>query len=134
MPIGACWAKGHLADAFVPGDHGSTFGGQPLACSAALATLRELVRIDAPGRAAELGGRLAEGLSSLPGIGEVRGRGLLLGAVLAGRSAPEVASAALEAGLVVNPIGSAVLRFAPPLTVSASEIDEALDLLEGVLA
>ena len=137
MPIGACWARTHVAKAFVPGDHGSTFGGQPLACSAALATLSELRRIGAPDRARALGKRLCDGLATLSRVASVRGRGLLLGAVLAkpfsGR-ANEVVSQALSAGLVLNAPTPDVIRFAPPLTVSHDEIDEALDLLEGVFS
>jgi predicted acetylornithine/succinylornithine family transaminase len=136
MPIGACWARTEVARAFRPGDHGSTFGGQPLACSAALATVRELRRIDAPALASEMGARLAAGLSTLPFVVDVRGSGLLLGAVL-GEGAPpakEIVAAALERGLVVNAPAPDVIRVAPPLTVSAEEVDEALALLGAVLA
>ncbi|MHB8244914.1 MAG: acetylornithine transaminase [Acidimicrobiales bacterium] len=139
MPIGACWARGDVADAYEPGDHGSTFGGQPLACSAALATLEELRAIDAPGLALEAGRRLRAGLESLRGISTVRGRGLLLGAVLGspilpGRNASQVVSDALDAGLVVNAPLPDVIRLAPPLNVSGEEIDEALAILKEVLS
>jgi len=136
MPIGACWARAEVAAAFQPGDHGSTFGGQPLACSAAIATLDELQRIGAPRRAEEAGARLASGLEALPGVSHVRGRGLLLGAVLdAGRpAAREVVASALDHGLVINAPAPDVLRFAPPLNVSTAEIDEALAILGKVLA
>lgn len=137
MPIGACWARNEVAGAFRPGDHGSTFGGQPLACSAGLATLRELRRIDAPARAASLGERLRSGLAEVPGIASVRGSGLLLGAVLATsaeRPAREVVSACLEAGLVLNAPTPSVLRLAPPLTVSPEEIDEAVGILAEVMS
>lgn len=139
FPIGACWAREEVASAFAAGDHGSTFGGQPLACSAALATIRELRRLDAPARAVEAGERLAGGLAGLQGVLCVRGRGLLLGAVLdpGGRHAGasrELAAAALEAGLVLNAPSADVLRLAPPLVVSNDEVDTALCILGDVLA
>lgn len=138
MPIGACWARREVAEAFLPGDHGSTFGGQPLACAAGLATVSELRRIDAPGLARRSGKRLRDGLAGLRGVESVRGRGLLLGAVLAregphGGAAKELARRALGAGLVVNAPTEDVLRLAPPLVVADDEIDEALDILGGVL-
>jgi len=138
MPIGACWARAEVADAFGPGDHGSTFGGQPLACAAALATLEELERIDAPARARERGEQLREGLEGIAALSEVRGRGLLLGAVLAAdgahaRHAKAVAEAALDAGLVVNAPASDVIRLAPPLIVTEAEVDEAVAILGEVL-
>src|SRR5205823_10351742 len=82
MPIGACWAKAAVADAFVPGDHATTFGGQPLAASAALATLKVMEEEDVPARAARGGDGLRTGLAALPGIASVRGQGLLLAAEL----------------------------------------------------
>ena len=135
MPIGACWARREVAEAFVPGDHGSTFGGQPLTCAAALATLAELEAIDAPGLAQRTGSYLAERLATIPGVTSVRGKGLLLAAVLEeGLDAGEVTAAARAGGLVVNAPVPGVLRFAPPLTVSVAEVDEAVGILAEVLA
>jgi acetylornithine/N-succinyldiaminopimelate aminotransferase len=135
MPIGACWARSEVAAAFIPGDHGSTFGGQPLACSAALATLAELEAIDAPGLATSTGSYLGQRLEALAGITTVRGRGLLLGAVLEDSlDAAGITAAALEEGLVVNAPVPGVLRLAPPLTVSVAEVDEAIGVLDRVLA
>ncbi len=136
MPIGACWARAGVADVFQPGDHGSTFGGQPLACSAGLATLGELQRIDAPGRAREGGTRLRSRLEQIEAVAGVRGSGLLLGAVLrsGGPDAKDVVASALEHGLVINAPSAEVLRFAPPLTVSAGEIDEAAGILAEILS
>jgi len=134
FPIGACWARAEVAAAFHPGDHGSTFGGQPLACAAALATLEVMEEIDAPRLAASAGGRLAEGLASIAGVSEVRGEGLLLGAVLGpGIDAKAVVSAALGRGLVVNAPVAGVIRLAPPLNVSGAEIDRAVATLRAVL-
>ncbi|MBI1843333.1 MAG: acetylornithine/succinylornithine family transaminase [Actinobacteria bacterium] len=134
MPIGACWARADVAAVFEPGDHGTTYGGQPLATSAARATLAVMEAEDVPARADRAGARLAEGLAGLPGVVDVRGLGLLLGAELAeGIDAKEIAAVALDAGLVVNPITPTALRLAPPLLVGDHEIDEALAILDAVL-
>ena len=134
VPIGACWARAEVADAFVPGDHATTFGGQPLAASAARAVLAEMERLDVPSRAAAAGERLAKGLEALPGVASVRGLGLLVAAELeAAGSASEVAARALEAGLVVNAVTRSALRFEPSLLVSDEEIDEAVAVLGAVL-
>jgi acetylornithine/N-succinyldiaminopimelate aminotransferase len=135
MPIGACWARAEVAEAFVPGDHGSTFGGQPLACSAGLATVDELVRMNAPERAAMAGRRLAEGVGGLGPVAEVRGSGLLLGAVLEAGAPPakDIVKDALSAGLVLNAPADDVIRLAPPLVVADEEIDQAVGILRGVL-
>ena len=135
VPIGACWARAEVADAFVPGDHATTFGGQPLATSAARAVLREMERLDVPALAATAGERLAKGLGALPGVASVRGTGLLLAAELsAPGTARDVAARALSAGLVVNPVTDSALRFEPSLLVSDDEIDEGVAILGGVLA
>ena len=134
MPVGACWARAEVAAAFGPGDHATTFGGQPLALSAVRATLAVMEREDVPGRAVRSGARLAAGLAGLPGVASVRGRGLLLAAQLDRPVAAEVAAAALGAGLLVNPVRPDALRLAPPLLVEPAEIDRALELLAGALA
>ncbi|MGH9291793.1 MAG: aspartate aminotransferase family protein [Acidimicrobiales bacterium] len=135
MPIGACWARAEVASAFEPGDHGSTFGGQPLACAAARATLTRMKEIDAPRLAAAAGEELARRLGALGAVAAVRGRGLLLGVVLrAGLDARQAARRCLEAGVVVNAPVAGILRLAPPLTISAAEIDEGVVLIEGALA
>ena len=133
MPIGACWARAEVASVFEPGDHGSTYGGQPLACSAARATLDELIAIDAPARARTAGDRLAKGLAQTPGVSAVRGLGLLLGAELADGNAKAVNKSLLDAGLIVNAVTDTALRFAPPLNVSDDDVDAALAILKEVL-
>jgi predicted acetylornithine/succinylornithine family transaminase len=134
MPVGACWARAEVAAAFEPGDHGSTFGGQPLAMSAARATLAVMEAEDVPARARAAGAMLRAGLTTLPGVLSVRGEGLLLAAVLEGQSAPAACARALDAGLVINAPRSDALRFAPSLLVSDEEIDEAVGILGSVLA
>jgi acetylornithine/succinyldiaminopimelate/putrescine aminotransferase len=133
MPVGACWARAEVAAAFGPGDHGSTFGGQPLAMAAARATLAVMEAEDVCGRARRAGARLAAGLAAMPGVVSVRGAGLLLAAQLAAPTAKEIATAALEAGLLVNPVRPDAIRVAPPLLVSDREIDAALRILAGVM-
>ena len=134
VPIGACWARRDVASAFEPGDHATTFGGQPLATSAARAVLRVMEEGDVPARAAAAGKRLADALVTVPGVAAVRGLGLLMAAELDGRDAREVCAAALAAGLVVNAVSPTALRLAPPLLVSDEEIDEAVGILTEVLA
>ena len=134
MPIGACWARREVAAAFSPGDHGTTYGGQPLAASAARATLAIMERENIPQRAEHAGATLRKLLSALDGVAEVRGLGLLLAAQLDdGLDARVVAADALAAGLIVNAVSPTALRFAPPLNVSESELTEAVDILDAVL-
>jgi predicted acetylornithine/succinylornithine family transaminase len=132
-PIGACWARAEVADAFVPGDHATTFGGQPLAASAARATLAVMEAEDVPQRAELAGEYLSGKLGALPAVRQVRGLGLLLGAQLDG-DARAVAAKCLEQGLVLNAVTDNTLRITPSLLVSEAEIDEALAILGSVLA
>jgi predicted acetylornithine/succinylornithine family transaminase len=133
VPIGACWARRDVAAAFEPGDHGSTFGGTAIATAAARAVLDEMARIDAPQLATRAGGRLADALGGVSGVKEVRGMGLLLAAELDGSDAKEVNAALLAGGLIANAVTPTAIRFAPPLTVSDSEIEEAVGIFAEVL-
>ena len=135
MPIGACWAKREIAAVFQPGDHGTTYGGQPLAASAARATLEILERVNAPQLAERAGAEFRHLLETVEGVVQVRGLGLLLAAELAvGLDAKAVAADLLRWGLIVNAVSPTALRFAPPLIVSETEIAQAVDLLSAVLA
>ena len=134
MPVGACWARAEVAAAFAPGDHGSTFGGQPLAMSAARATLAAMEAEDVPARARRSGARLRAGLERLPGVDHVRGAGLLLAAVLTDPVAVAACRQALDAGLVINAPRPDVLRFAPSLLVSDADIDRAVGMTGAALA
>lgn len=138
LPIGALVLGPRLADVLEPGDHGSTFAGGPVPCAAALAVLDH---VDDPAlldSVARLGERLAAALVELPGVVEVRGRGLMLAAELTPdhpEGAPAlVRRALLEQRLVINATGPTTLRFLPPLTVSEAEVDEALSRLKALLA
>ena len=135
VPIGACWARTDVAAAFRPGDHATTFGGQPLAARAARAVLDVMEREDVPRRATAAGKRLTTRLGALPGVDSVRGAGLLLAVELTpGLDAPAVAGRCLDRGLVVNAVTPTALRLAPPLLVSDAEIDAAVAILEEVLS
>ncbi|HKL26758.1 MAG TPA: acetylornithine transaminase [Desulfuromonadales bacterium] len=136
-PIGAMLARQHFAAALGPGTHGSTFGGNPLTCSAALAAMRTLVEDDLLNRCMRMGDYLRGRLEDLCGrydfAREVRGRGLILGMELTIEGA-EIVKQCLQKGLLINCTMGKVLRFVPPLIVSRAEIDEAIAILDGVLA
>ena len=135
VPIGACWARADVADAFQPGDHATTYGGQPLATAAAAAVLATMQAIDAPGLAAKRGAELTHAVSAVPGVANVRGLGLLLAVELAdGIDAKAVALECLDSGLVVNAVTPTALRLAPPLTISEAEVDEAVGILATILS
>jgi acetylornithine/succinyldiaminopimelate/putrescine aminotransferase len=133
LPVGACLTSPTTADVLEPGDHGSTFAGGPLVSAAALAAFDVLDDPELLRRVRDLGGRLREGLEAIDAVGEVRGRGLMIGARLDGLDAKDVAARALEEGLVVNPIGSDTLRLLPPLVIGDAEVDEALEIVRRTL-
>jgi acetylornithine/N-succinyldiaminopimelate aminotransferase len=129
LPIGACLARESVAEAFHPGDHGTTFGGGPVVCAAALAVIEEMEERELLVNCRARSSQLLQGLQQIKGIKQVRGRGLLLAAVLEGESAAAVAAQALSDGLIVNAVRPDAIRLTPPLTVTAEEVDTALDLL-----
>ena len=137
LPIGAIVARGAAATAFAPGDHASTFGGNPVACAAALAVLETISKEDLVARAAEIGRQLAARLAELgegrPLVVGVRGRGLLQALVLDAPAAAAVAAAALGGGLVVNAVAPDVVRLAPPLIIGQAEVDLATARLGAAL-
>ena len=139
MPIGACWAKAEVAAAFRPGDHATTFGGQPLATAAARAVLATMEEMDAPAVAEQMGAKLRAQLEAMEEVAQVRGRGLLLASELSpealdDRLAAEIASQCLEAGLVVNAITPTAIRWAPPFVITEDDIAEALSIFSKVIA
>ena len=138
MPIGAIWARNEVAASFKPGDHATTFGGQPMAASAALATLEIMKSIDAPSLANTVGSAIRGKLEEMNGVVSTRGRGMLIAAeldpaVLNGRTAGDVANACLHAGLVLNGVTPTALRIAPPLTITFAEIEQGMAVLNSVL-
>ncbi|HEY7064671.1 MAG TPA: aspartate aminotransferase family protein [Chloroflexota bacterium] len=136
VPIGAFLAK-ESASAFEPGDHGSTFGGNPLACAAAVVVLREVLARDLPGRARGMGEYFRQRLEALqarwPAITEVRGRGLLLAVEFDREIAQDVLDALVGQGVLVNAPKPTALRFMPPLIITEAEIDEACAALDAAL-
>jgi acetylornithine aminotransferase/acetylornithine/N-succinyldiaminopimelate aminotransferase len=132
LPIGALLAGERAAPGFVPGDHGSTFGGNPVAAAAAVAVVQAIDE-DLLAHVRERGAELVTGLRALPGVRSVRGRGLLIGAEL-DRPAGEVVDACRAEGLLVLSAGPDVLRLTPPLVVGADEVVQALGTIERVLA
>ena len=141
VPIGACWARAEVASVFEPGDHATTFGGQPLAASAARAVLEVMQAEDVPLRAARAGEYLRERLSATPGVSGVRGMGLLLGVELdpaLGAVAATVVGDLLAgrhgSRVVANAVTPTAIRLAPSLLVSDAEMDEAVSALAAALA
>jgi len=132
IPIGACLARGPAAQVFQPGTHGSTFGGNPLASAAALATLQAIESEGLMANAERIGGILLEGLhralDARPGVVEVRGRGLMIGVELE-RPCGDLVAQALEAGLLINVTMDKVIRLLPPLIMSETEAREVLAVL-----
>ncbi len=138
LPIGACLATADVAAAFTPGAHASTFGGNPLACAAALAVLRVLLEGGVLDASRRIGDYLAKGLmeckASLPRLAtDVRGLGLLQGMELSGEGAP-VVNECLRRGLLINCTMERVLRFLPPLIITQSDVDRLLDTLIQVVS
>ncbi len=138
VPIGAVLATEAVARSFGPGTHASTFGGNPLVCAAALATVRTILQEGILEHTRRTGAYLMERLSELargrPGISAVRGRGLLIGIELAGdRKAKDVVTAMMDRGFLVGSAGEQVVRLAPPLIVEPEEIDALLSALEEVV-
>lgn len=135
LPIGATLAFGTAADLLTPGQHGSTFGGNPVACAAALAVLDTLGADGTLQRVARTGALLRDGIAALdhPLVDHIRGAGLLLGIVLSEPLAPKVQHAAQEAGLLVNAVAPDVVRLAPPLIITEDEAETFLRALPGVL-
>jgi predicted acetylornithine/succinylornithine family transaminase len=135
LPIGALICGPRFADVFEPGDHGSTFAGGPVVCAAAHAVLDVVGDPDLLARVRALGARLAQGLAGLPGVAEVRGRGLMLAFDLRAGGAPDIVRRALlEQRLVLNATGPATVRLLPPLTIAEADADEALARLRTLLS
>lgn len=135
LPIGATVAFGAVADLLKPGHHGTTFGGNPVACAAGLAVLDTLAADGALDNVKRLGEKIREGVEGLghPLVSHVRGSGLLLGIVLTRPLAPKVQQAAQEAGLLVNAPAPDVVRLMPPLIIGDAEVDAFLRILPGAL-
>ncbi len=128
LPLGACIALGDAAALLQPGDHGSTFGGNPVCCAAALAVIDTIVSDDLLARAKSVGGRLHDGVDHLahPLVDHVRGEGSLLGVVLTSAVAVDVVARLRDSGFLANAVAPDVIRLAPPLVISDAQIDDFL--------
>jgi acetylornithine/N-succinyldiaminopimelate aminotransferase len=124
LPIGAMVAFGHAADLLGPGSHGSTFGGNPVSCAAALAVLEAIEVDDLLGRVDIVSSRITDIVSDSALVDHVRGRGLLLGIVLTDTAAADLEIAARRHGLIVNAVAPDVIRVAPPLVISDADLDD----------
>jgi acetylornithine aminotransferase len=135
LPLGATIAFGPAADLLQPGQHGTTFGGNPVACAAALAVLDTLAADGVLDQVKQLGEKLRGGIEAIghPLVSHVRGAGLLLGIVLTEPLAPQVQQAAQDAGFLVNAPAPDVVRLMPPLIIGDEEVDAFLQVLPGVL-
>lgn len=137
FPIGALCAKDFVANAFQPGDHGSTFGGNPLACSAALAVMEVIINDNLVDNSRETGNHFVEKLSALsdkyPFITDIRGKGLMLGIQISINKAVEIRNRCFEKGYLIGNIGNNILRILPPLIVTKKEIDQMIEMLDRVL-
>jgi acetylornithine/N-succinyldiaminopimelate aminotransferase len=135
LPIGACVGLGEYGTVLGKGDHGSTFGGNPVACAAAIAVLDTIERDGLLGQAERVGSQLAAGITAAghPLVAGLRGRGLWLAIVLAGRVAAEVETACRGAGFLVNAVQPDAIRLAPPLILSPAEAAEFIGKLPGIL-
>ncbi|MEU5837132.1 acetylornithine transaminase [Streptomyces diacarni] len=135
LPLGATLAFGDAAELLEPGQHGSTFGGNPVACAAGLAVLETIAADGLLDHVKRVGTRLREGILGLdhPSVAQVRGAGLLLGIVLTEPIAPRAQQAAQDAGFLVNSVAPDVVRIAPPLILSEAEADAFVRALPAVL-
>ncbi|AEV67212.1 acetylornithine transaminase [Acetivibrio clariflavus] len=138
FPIGALLAKDHVASAFEPGDHGSTFGGNPLACAAALAAMEIILSENLVENSEKMGNYLVEKLLELKNkhslIEEIRGKGLMVGIQLNSENAVEIKNKCFEKGYLVGSVGKNIIRLLPPLIISKEDIDGFISTLDGILS
>jgi acetylornithine/N-succinyldiaminopimelate aminotransferase len=136
MPIGACLARGAAADVFTPGSHGSTFGGNPLACAAALATLNAIEEDSLLDNARIRGEAIRDGLrqafAGLSSVVDIRGEGLMIGIEL-DRPCAELVAVARDAGVLINVTADKVIRLVPPLIYGESEVNDLVAVVSAVV-
>ena len=131
MPIGAICATDEVAAAFTPGSHGTTFGGSPISCAAALAEINELLDRDLAGNAAKMGKYFMKKLADLPHVKEVRGQGLLVGVEFDDEiSGVEVKHECLHRHLLITAIGKHIIRMIPPLIITEEDCDKAFEIIK----
>lgn len=133
LPLGATIAYGRAAELLQPGDHGTTFGGNPIACAAANAVLDVIENKNLMKSARVFEKKIKKSLSAVPGVSEVRGRGLLIGIELRTPIAKKVAASMLEAGVIVNAANDQTIRIAPPLIVTTPQIEKFISIFKKVM-
>jgi acetylornithine/N-succinyldiaminopimelate aminotransferase len=135
LPIGVCVGLGRFGDVFAKSEHGSTFGGNPVACAAALAVIETIERDDLLANVGKVGSHLADGLSAVshPALAGVRGKGLWLALALTDEVAPAVEKASRANGFLVNAVQPDAIRIAPPLVLSIDEADRFVAALPEIL-
>ena len=133
LPLGATIAYGKAAQLLEPGDHGTTFGGNPIACAAANAVLDVIESKKLMQSAKVFEKKIKKSLSAVPGVSEVRGRGLLLGIELATPIAKKVAAEMLDAGIIVNAANEKTIRIAPPLIVTMTQVEKFISVFKKVM-
>lgn len=136
IPIGACLARGKAADVFKPGNHGSTFGGNPLSCAAAAAVIDSIEADQLVERAATLGEQLLhdfrQALAGVDGVTDIRGQGLMIGIEL-DRDCAELMQQALARGLLINVTAGRVIRLLPPLIISDSQAEQIVSTVSELI-
>jgi acetylornithine/N-succinyldiaminopimelate aminotransferase len=136
MPIGACLARGAAAEVFKPGSHGSTFGGNPLACAAALATLQaieeENLLENSRVRGEAIRNGLRQALDGVHGVVDIRGQGMMIGIEL-DRPCAELVAVGRDAGVLINVTADTVVRLVPPLIYGQAEVDELVTAVSGII-
>jgi acetylornithine aminotransferase len=133
LPLGATIAYGRAAELLQPGDHGTTFGGNPIACAAANAVLDVIESKNLMKSARVFEKKIKKSLSAVPGVSEVRGRGMLIGIELRTPIAKKVAASMLEAGVIVNAANDQTIRIAPPLIVTTPQIEKFISIFKKVM-
>jgi acetylornithine aminotransferase len=133
LPLGAMIALGRSANLFQPGEHGSTFGGNPVSCAAGLAAIDVIEKTHLSEKALALGEYLRAQIGDISGVTEVRGRGLLLGIGLEKPWAKEISNFLLAKGVLVNAPNESTIRIAPPLIVSKRECEKFVNILKEVM-
>lgn len=136
FPIGALCAKKHVASAFEPGDHGSTFGGNPLACAAGLAVMDTMINNNLVKNSEEMGSYFIDKLSTLANkydfVKEIRGKGLMIGIQLSIEKAVEIKNKCFDKGYLIGSVGNNIIRLLPPLIITKEDIDGMVDVLDNI--
>ena len=133
MPIGAMCTTAELFKTFGPGAHGTTFGGNPVACAASYAQIKEIIDNKLPENATKIGAYFMKKLENLPGVKEVRGRGLMIGVEFDKDIATDVKYNSADEGLLITAVRPSVIRLVPPLNITEKDCDEAFDILNKVV-